>query len=49
MGGHFFIGWLLNDITPICLNDVVHVIYALKKFVGDSAAKEELGTLFINA
>ncbi len=46
--GHFFLGWLPKNSNPIQLNGAFHKLCSILKFVMESAAKAELGTLFLN-
>jgi hypothetical protein len=46
--GHFFMGWLPKDNKPIKLNGAFHTLCLILQFVVVSAAKAELGTLFMN-
>ncbi len=46
--GHFFMGWMPTNGTPICLNRAFQVSTTILKFVVASAAKAELGALYHN-
>ena len=46
--GHFFMGTLPIDGTPIKLNGAFHTLCAILRFVVASAAEAELGALFLN-
>jgi hypothetical protein len=46
--GHFFMGWMPTDGTPIHLNGAFHISTTIFKFVVASATKAELGTLYHN-
>jgi hypothetical protein len=46
--GHFFMGCLPKDGDPIQLNDAFFTLCTILCFVLASAAKAELGTLFLN-
>ena len=46
--GHFFMGSLLKDGDPIKLNGAFHTLCSILRFVVASAAKAELGALFLN-
>jgi hypothetical protein len=46
--GNFFIGWEAKDGNPIRLNGAFFTLCAILHFVVTSAAKAELGTLFLN-
>ena len=48
-GGHFFLGSLPKDGCPIRLNGAVLALSTILKCVAASAAKAELGALFLNA
>ena len=48
-GGYFFLGSLPKDGDPIKLNGNVMITCAILKLVAASAAKAELGALFLNA
>ena len=48
-GGHFFLGSLPKDNTPMKLNGPIHSLCSVLKFVASSAAEAELGALFLNA
>ena len=48
-GGHYFLGSIPQDGTPIFLNGPIHSLCAILKFVASSAAEAELGALFLNA
>jgi hypothetical protein len=45
---HFFMGWSPTDGNPIKLNRVFFTLCAIIRFVDASAAKAELGALFLN-
>jgi hypothetical protein len=47
-GGYFFLGSLPKANRPINLNGNVHITCAILKLVAASAAKAELGALFLN-
>lgn len=47
--GYYFLGSMPQDGRPIKLNSAIHVLCTLLKFVASSAAKAELGALFLNA
>ena len=47
--GYFFLGSLPRDGDPIKLNGAIHVQCTNLKLVAVSAAKAELGALFLNA
>ena len=46
--GHFFLGWLPRPGEPIRLNDMIHSLCNILKFVAVSVAEAELGALFFN-
>ena len=46
--GHFFMGWSPKDGDPIRLNGAFFTLCAILRFVIASAAKAELGALFLN-
>ncbi len=46
--GHFFMGWKPDATKPIKLNGAFFTLCAILHFVVASAAKAELGTLFLN-
>jgi hypothetical protein len=46
--GHFFLGWLPKDGSPIRLNGAFHTLCSILRFVVSSAAEAELGALFLN-
>jgi hypothetical protein len=46
--GHFFMGWSPNDCDPIQLNGAFFTLCAILCFLIASAAKAELGALFLN-
>jgi len=46
--GHFFLGWLPVNGEPICLNRMFHTLCSILQLVVASAAKAELGALFLN-
>ena len=46
--GYFFLGWLLVDGKPICLNGAFHTLCSILQFVVSSATKAELGALILN-
>ena len=46
--GYFFLGWIPVDGEPIELNGALFTLCAILKFVVESAAKAELGALFLN-
>eukprot|EP00804_Cyclotella_cryptica_P005556 CCRYP_003061-RA/>CCRYP_003061-RA protein AED:0.38 eAED:0.32 QI:0/0/0/1/0/0/3/0/444 len=46
--GHFFLGSVPIDKTPIELNGAIYVFCGILKFVVASAAEAELGALFLN-
>jgi hypothetical protein len=46
--GHFFLGWLPKDDTPICLNGAFHVSTTILRFIVTSAADSKLGALYHN-
>ncbi len=48
-GGYFFLGSLPHDGDPIRLNGAIHITCTILKLVAASAAKAELGPLFLNA
>jgi hypothetical protein len=48
-GGYFFLGSLYVDGNPIKLNGAIHITCTILKLVAASAAKAELGALFLNA
>ncbi len=45
---HFFMGWALTDGDPIELNGALFILCTILSFVVASAAKAELGALFLN-
>jgi hypothetical protein len=45
---HFFMGWTPKDGNPIKLNGAFFTLCAILCFVVASAAKAELGALFLN-
>ena len=47
--GHYFLGSDPKNGQPIKLNGAIHVLCSILKLVAASAAKGELGILFINA
>ena len=47
--GIFFLGSLPNTNQPVRLNGAIAVLCTILKFVATSAAKAELGALFLNA
>jgi hypothetical protein len=48
-GGYFFLSSLPTDGDPIKLNGAIHITCTILKLVAASAAKAELGALFLNA
>ncbi len=46
--GHFFMGWMPQDNTPIRINGSLHVSMNVIWFIVASVAKAELGALFHN-
>eukprot|EP00804_Cyclotella_cryptica_P024159 CCRYP_015591-RA/>CCRYP_015591-RA protein AED:0.25 eAED:0.16 QI:0/0/0/1/1/1/2/0/716 len=48
IAGHFFLGSVPIDKTPIKLNGAIYVSCGILKFVIASAAEAELGALFLN-
>jgi hypothetical protein len=46
--GHFFMGWSPKDGDPIILNGAFFTLCTIFRFVVASAAKAELGALFLN-
>eukprot|EP00804_Cyclotella_cryptica_P008022 CCRYP_004538-RB/>CCRYP_004538-RB protein AED:0.45 eAED:0.39 QI:0/-1/0/1/-1/0/1/0/221 len=48
IAGHFFLGSVPIDKTPITLNGAIYVFCGILKFVVASAAEAELGALFLN-
>ena len=48
-GGHFFLGSIPRDNSPIILNGAIYSMCKILKFVAASAAEAELGALFLNA
>jgi hypothetical protein len=48
IAGHFFLGSIPIDKTPIPLNGAIYVFCGILKFVVASAAEAELGALFLN-
>eukprot|EP00804_Cyclotella_cryptica_P015310 CCRYP_005417-RA/>CCRYP_005417-RA protein AED:0.07 eAED:0.07 QI:0/-1/0/1/-1/1/1/0/1190 len=48
IAGHFFLGSVPSDATPITLNGAIYVFCGILKFVVASAAEAELGALFLN-
>jgi len=46
--GHFFLGWLPVNGVPIRLNGPFHTLCSILQLVVASAAKAELGALFLN-
>jgi hypothetical protein len=46
--GHFFMGWTTKDGDPIKLNGAFFTLCTILRFVVASAAKAELGALFLN-
>ena len=48
-GGHFFLGSLAKDGSPIFLNGAILTNCTVLKLVAASGAKAELGALFLNA
>eukprot|EP00804_Cyclotella_cryptica_P011876 CCRYP_004378-RA/>CCRYP_004378-RA protein AED:0.44 eAED:0.39 QI:0/0/0/1/1/1/2/0/442 len=48
IAGHFFLGSVPIDKTPIELNGAIYVFCGILKFVVASAAEAELGALFLN-
>ena len=47
-GGYFFLGSLPVDGDPLKLNGAIHITCTILKLVAASAAKAELGALFLN-
>jgi hypothetical protein len=48
-GGYFFLGSIPRDAEPIIINGAIHITCTILKLVAASAAKAELGALFLNA
>jgi hypothetical protein len=48
-GGYFFLGSIPVDGDPIKPNGAIHITCTILKLVAASAAKAELGALFLNA
>jgi len=48
-GGHFFLGSIPKNEQPIHLNGAILTLCTILKCVAASAAKAELGALFLNA
>eukprot|EP00804_Cyclotella_cryptica_P003424 CCRYP_018562-RB/>CCRYP_018562-RB protein AED:0.41 eAED:0.41 QI:0/-1/0/1/-1/0/1/0/354 len=48
IAGHFFLGSVPSDATPITINGAIYVFCGILKFVVASAAEAELGALFLN-
>ena len=48
-GGYFFLGSIPRDNKDIQLNGNIHITCTILKLVAASAAKAELGALFLNA
>ncbi len=48
VGSYFFIGSLPVDGNPIKLNGAIHITCTILKLIAASAAKAELGSLFLN-
>ena len=48
-GGYFFLGSIPVDGNPIKLNGAIHITSTILKLVAASAAKAELGALFLHA
>jgi hypothetical protein len=48
-GGYFFLGSIPANGDPIKLNGAIHITCTILKLVAASAAKAELGALFLNA
>jgi hypothetical protein len=48
-GVYFFLGSIPVDGNPIKLNGAIHITYTILKLVAASAAKAEVGSLFLNA
>ena len=48
-GGYFFLGSIPVDGDPIKLNGAIHITCTILKLAAASAAKAELGALFLNA
>eukprot|EP00804_Cyclotella_cryptica_P007704 CCRYP_001322-RA/>CCRYP_001322-RA protein AED:0.33 eAED:0.33 QI:0/0/0/1/0/0/2/0/410 len=48
IAGHFFLGSVPIDKTPIKLNGAIYVLCGILKFVVASATEAELGALFLN-
>ena len=46
--GHFFMGWMPMDNTPIKLNGAFHMLCLILRFVVASAVEAELRTPFLN-
>ena len=46
--GHYFLGSIPDKNKPIQLNGAVHSLCQILKFVAASAAKAELGALYLN-
>jgi hypothetical protein len=46
--GIFFMGWMLKNGEPICMNRVFHLSTTILQFVIASAAEAELGALYQN-
>ena len=47
-GGNFFLGSVPVNNVPIKLNGTIHSLCTILRFVASSAAKAELGALFLN-
>ncbi len=47
--GYFFLGSILQDSEPMIINGAIHITCTILKLVAVSAAKAELGALFLNA
>jgi hypothetical protein len=48
-GNYFFLGSFPTESDPIKLNGAIHIACTILKLVAASAAKAELGALFLNA
>ena len=47
--GHFFLDWEPGDDRPIRLNGLILTLCTILKFFAASAAKAELGAMFLSA
>ena len=48
ISGHYFLGGIPCDNSPIKLNGTIHIISTILKFIAASTAKEKLGAFFVN-